>query len=257
MPAFRRRRLKVPQGIRLALKPRVTRPGDWRDVMPRASDRIEVIPESEVMDRIKEQQKHKQTPKALLWYQFNQDGHGSCAAEMGHGLIQDLMAIENQPRVLTNPWPTYRHCTDRDDGASLDRVLRHLCEKGALPDEVWPRYDARGKIIHGWKEWPPDELFREHGIRLRIHEFADVDAKGNKAKWEQARTLALMGTSVGIGHNIYGGGHAEGICELIDRDTFWLHNSWGASRRLHKAHWKEINWMYGAFAPLSLVAQGA
>ena len=249
MPQFEQ--LEPPAGVKLALKPPELGPRGRPDVQKRASDVIEVIPASEVMDRIKAQQKHKQRPVDLLQekLQFNQGRVGSCAAEGGEAALIDLEAVEGQRRVLTNPYVTYRNCTRRDDGAALDTVLAHLCDVGAMPDAVWPRAQ------HDWSEWPPQSLY-EHAAVHRIHEFARIDAGSHKAKWEQARTFMLLGKTLVFGHQIYGGGHCEGAVELVDLEWFVRHNSWGQSHRLERTHYSQIVWGYGAYVPLSLVAAG-
>lgn len=244
----------IPPGMATGCLPRASKVGAW---CPKASDRIEVIPESQVMERIEILQQTKRNLRhqiAKIGGAYNQDGVGSCACEAGEGAFKLLRAAEGQPFVQFNPWALYLRTGHRDTGRSIDSILKALETEGAIPEELFPRYDDRGRVINGWKDAPPERLYDTEAPRFRIHEWWDVE------RWEEIRTC-LLGTPpkpVVFGHD----NHAEVAFEALDRDNFAVLGSWGDYRYprpfedvpgCHVMHRREIEWKFGAFSPVSAV----
>jgi hypothetical protein len=234
--------------------PRTSEVGEW---FPRASDRIDVISASEVADRI---ELLIDTRRCLRFHipaigLYDQDGVGSCTLEGAHGALKLKRAAEGQPFVEFNPWPGYGATGSRDTGRNIDRILVHMRENGAIPEELWPRY-RNGRIVHRWNERLPDALWKEQAPRYRVDEWLDVE------NWEEARTCLLQLEPVVFGHD----NHAEVMFCCVDRDHFGVLGSWGKYSRYprpfpnlpgcHIMHRRDIEWGYGAWSPVSAVDAG-
>ena len=245
----------IPPDKATGCLPRASRVGEW---CPKASDRIDVIPESEVMERIEIQQEYKRNLRhqiAKIGGAYDQDGVGSCACESGVGALKLCRAAEGQPFEQFNPWALYKRTGGRDNGRSIDSILRALETEGAIPEELWPRYDDRGDVIHKWTEAPPERLYDTDAPRYRIHEWWDVET------WEEVRTCLLMGKPVVFGHD----NHAEAAFESLDEDNFAVLGSWGDYKGYprpfeiagcHIMHRRDIEWKFGAFCPASAYDAG-
>ena len=211
--------------------PRTSAFGEW---FPAAADYIKTIPRGEWKGIIAQRKAEGVSLRDVVPAILDQDGKGSCAAEMATGALMDVRAFSGLDHVLLNPWSLYHFSGNgRDGGSNIDTNLRYLRDQGVLPMGVWGR-------SHGIRR-PPNDLMEEHGMKYRVDEWYDIRSK------EEFASALLTGYTVCYGRR----GHAIRAIDLLDEDRFLYANSWGnwgdegfGIDRLSR----DVAWNYGAWA---------
>jgi len=239
--------LIIPDGKATGCLPRERKPGD---VCGSYRDAFIIYSVDDLVDRIREidQLTNGQGLKQFVADIYNQDGVGSCSSESANGCFAATRVAEGQEHVAFNPWGTYHFTSGgRDQGSTLYDNLVSLQQRGAVRDELWPRYDSSGRVVHSWRERPSQEAL-DDAQRFRLGEF-----------WELRNVAELASAYVDGFGCVYGwSGHSCWIPYLHPSTTNqvsqWVAtyaNSWDESwgdNGYGTIRLGEINWSYQAFA---------
>jgi len=205
--------------------PRKSKPGEW---CPMASDRIEIVPESQWAELAK-----NITLRPRVRAIKDQNGFGACASYASVLAVEIAREIAGYPYVELNPLPLYALVNGgRDAGSSIDENLRVIMERGVIPAELWPE-------SNGWRKRPPQELW-DAAQEFRIEEFYDISSKAEFV------SALLRGFAVVFGAK----GHA--LCSVAYKDTHpevgnsW-NTTWGDQGFGKWVPWNGINWGYGGW----------
>jgi hypothetical protein len=146
-------------------------------------------------------------------YILDQDGIGSCAAESADQLLATMIANDlNLAPPVFNPWFNYQKTSGgRDNGSVIGHNVEDLVERGACPEEVWPR-------SKGWRTTPSREALRvAKFFRLRKYFYV-------KTRKEFVSAL-LQGYCVHFGYT----GHAIVAVQYLGNGKILYVNSWDKS----------------------------
>jgi hypothetical protein len=183
--------------------PRETEFGKLEGV-PMFADNIELIPESEWIDRIKAMEEAKAFPRYLYEakkpvHQY-QDGHPLCWA---YSLTQSVeMTDENYAQLA--PESIVGVAGWRDTGFYCDRAIQWAMEHGIAERSFVPQYSLNPKAYKaGWEA---------NAKRHRPVEWFDL----GRSMWREVVTALLCGFAVYTGYNRFG--HAITLDSLVVKD---------------------------------------
>ncbi len=211
--------LAIPIGIgspdmdpsmRCGLLPRQNLPGAICGYVEDAAD-FGVFDEQRCRSLLNEQNRLRPTKRP--WWQFDQNGHGSCASESACESIMAVRERQHQQKVKFNPYFNYVQPSvggGRDRGSSLDSNLRSMRDDGCCPMAVRPRSRRLAR---------PTEEETDVAADYKGIEFFELQTL------QAFRTLLLSGIPVCAGYR----GHAITFYELANYNQAWYHNSWGAN----------------------------
>jgi len=186
---------------------------------------------------------------------LDQDGIGSCASET---VINTTMLLREQaglPRVVGNPWPTYRYAGGgADRGSTLQANLELIRTRGMVPMELWDR-------SHNFRETVPQNIW-DKAKKYRGDEYFEV------TNWAEFGTALILGYAIQWGYT----GHSITGTDLINDNQFWYFNSWsedwgnpppldpidGGAKLTGGfgiANSSRIRWGYGVYAHRSVIVE--